>query len=155
MTQPDEHRSRSMLASVRQYLLPGFDLDPEHMQERLRARLGRAEFFALAFSIAALIAFAYISRTQDSTPFDYLVGMEAAKGNYQWYFFAEWAIPFYRFLALLPIQIGFTLLGLMQIAGVWFASRVFNARTPLVLLSYQMLYCLFYGQIVGVVLGGL
>ena len=39
--------------------------------------------------------------------------------------------------------------------GIWFAVRVFGGKSPLALLSYQMLFVCFYGQIAGVIVAGL
>lgn len=42
---------------------------------------------------------------------------------------------------------------MFNIAGIWFAARVFGGRGGLALISYQMLYTLFVGQIAGIVVG--
>jgi hypothetical protein len=137
-----------MLASLWRYLLPSFDLDTENMQARLRKRVTRGEFFAITLAIGIW----YIGI---DPAFDFEHHVAVAHGVYHHFFYAEWIVPLYQFLALFPFTVGYTILGLMGMAGVWFASRVFNGRTPLLLFSYQLLYCLFYGQVLGVILGGL
>ncbi len=134
--------------------LPSFDLRPDLMRERLRARPNRGEFFALALAVGVQLAFLQLARS-GMVGIDYQGHINVADGDYSLFFFAEWAVPFYRFLALLPFEVGYGLLGILEILGVWFACRVFNGNSVIAVTGYQMLYCLYYGQIVGVVLGGL
>jgi hypothetical protein len=58
-------------------------------------------------------------------------------------------------LRLLSLDLAFLIWAVVNIAGVWFAARVFGGSASIALLSYPMLYSVFYGQITGVIVAGL
>lgn len=137
-------------------LNPLFDLAPERMDARLRARFGKWEFFALVLAIAFTLGFAYMDMAFDYGGFnDYREFMSATQGEYGGFFYGFWIMPVLQALNLLPIHLGYVLWGVLNIAGVWYAARVFGGNVTLTLVSYQMLYVVFYGNIAGIVVGAL
>ena len=70
-------------------------------------------------------------------------------------FYGYWIKPVFWALAKLPQTVSFMLWSLINLTSVLFASRVLGGKSWLALFSYQMIYVLFYGQITGLILGGL
>lgn len=137
-----------------------FELLPEKIEARLRTRLTPLELFALLFAVGMLLMFAYSDATYNIGAFpDYRTFIKTAEGVFGsetgGFFYAHWSRPLFSLLNLLPIYAGYVLWGILNIAGVWFAARVFGGRLIITLLSYQMFYVLYYGNIVGVIAGGL
>jgi hypothetical protein len=134
-----------------------FELDFAGIEERLRRRVSPGETFALALSIGLTLLFAFLNshaNMQFAPDFD--VFMHSARGNFAGWYYAYWSLPLFQGLALLPGQhTAYILWGIVNVMGVWFAARVFGGRAPLALLSYQMLFVCFYGQITGVTVAGL
>jgi len=58
-------------------------------------------------------------------------------------------------LAKLPLLVGYILWGTFNIFGYFFAVRVFGGRSLAALLSFQLFYVLYFGQITGLILAGL
>lgn len=142
------------------YVNPPFELAPEKINQRLRARLTRLEFFVLGLSAGMLLVFAYLDISADIGAFpDYRTFIKTADGIYGsetgGYFYAHWFIPVFEVLNILPLHLGYIVWGFMNILGVWYAARVFGGNGALALVSYQMLYVLFYGNIAGVIAGAL
>jgi hypothetical protein len=137
-------------------LNPPFDLAPERMDFRLRARFGKAEFGALILAIAFVLGFAYLDTAYEFNGFnDYRVFMNATQGDYGGFFYGFWIMPLLQAFNLLPLHLGYILWGLLNITGVWYAARVFGGNGTLALISYQMLYVVFYGNIAGIIVGAL
>ncbi len=133
-----------------------FDLAPERMQRRVRAPLTPWEFFALLFAFGIAIAFVYIDAAFQAQSFpDYRTFMDATRGDFGGFFYGFWVLPVLHGFALLPEYVGYLLWSALNILGVWFAARVFNSSIALAVLSYQMLYVLFYGNIAGIIVGAL
>jgi hypothetical protein len=138
--------------------LPGravfLDPDAGAMDSRLRARLTRGEFFALALAFSTLGLFLWLDASLDYIPFDYNVYMQTAHGNLLQYYYADWILPLFWLWAKFPPLLGFTLWSVVNILSLFLAARVFGGRTALTLLTFQFFYSLFLGQINGLLVGG-
>lgn len=125
------------------------------MDARLRRRPTRAEILALALNLAALAIFLWLDIHLDYRPFDYNVYIQTAQGNLLQFYYADWSRPFFWLWAKMPFYWGFALWSLLNIAGIFWAARVFDGRAALALLTFQMFYGLFLGQIIGLLIGAL
>lgn len=81
--------------------------------------------------------------------------LNAAEGDFAGYYYADWFLPVFDLLGRLPFAAGYVVWGLLNLAGLWFALRVFNGPRVLTLVSYQVFYVVYYGNIAGVIVGGL
>jgi hypothetical protein len=134
---------------------PSFIIDKELIDQRLRKRLSLAELFSLGLCVGMVGIFIWLQVLETYRSIDYANYINTVSGNFQYYFYAAWAVPFYHLFAWLPYYIGYALWNIVNIAGVFFAARVFGGKSTLALLSYQFLYSLFYGQITGIILGSI
>ena len=125
------------------------------IRRRVRAKITRFEFFAIAFCAGMLLAFTWVQSTGAFPPYDYNNYINSAVGNFSFYYYGYWFVPVFSLIHALPGPIGYILWGLLNIAGVWLAARVFGGSAGWALISYQMIYTVFYGQISGVIVGGL
>jgi hypothetical protein len=130
-------------------------LDKEILKKRLSKRIVRGEFAGLCLAFGLLCGFAYLQWQGLIYPNDYVIYIRAVEGGAIDYYYAYWMLPVFGLLKILPVPIGYLLWGMLNIAGVWLATRIFGGPMALVLISYQLYYVLFYGQITGVILGGL
>ena len=71
------------------------------------------------------------------------------------FYYAYWSLPLFNVLNRLPLPTAFAAWSVLNLLCAWFAVRVFGGKPILVLGSYQMLNILYYGQISGVLAGGL
>ncbi|MEP7290725.1 MAG: hypothetical protein ABI835_03030 [Chloroflexota bacterium] len=136
---------------------PLFVLDADGIEARLLRKPGLLESFALALPIGLVLLFAYLN-SNSGMPFapDFDVYLQAAHGNFTGFYYAYWSLPIFQGLAALPgAHTAYILWCVANVLGVWFAVRVFGGSPPLVLLSYQMLFICFYGQVTGVIVVGL
>lgn len=122
------------------------------IDKRLRQRLSLFEFFALALCVASVFVFVGAASGYDLHNY-----LRAGQGDTSFHFYASWILPVYRLLGLVDPKIAFVAWNLAGIAGVFIATRVFNAqpKTALALLTYQMLYTIYYGNITGILVGSL
>lgn len=131
-------------------------LDATTIETRLRKRVSLAEFFGLALALLILLAFT-INPVAEAIGFDWENYLRAAREpNHpaNEYYYPYWVLPLVWLIGLPGVEIGYFIWGALNILGAWFATRVFGGKAILVLVSYQLLYMLFYGQIVGVMLAG-
>jgi hypothetical protein len=130
------------------------NLNPDAMDQRLKQRLSRFEFLGVVTCLAFVGIFIWVFRIIRGYPADfggvYLVG-RTSPGFYYGY----WILPLFSFFKILPLEISYAAWSLLTILSLLFASRVFGGKPFLVLLSYQALSILFYGQISGILTGGL
>lgn len=126
--------------------------DAESIDKRLGQRLSLFELFALALCVASVFVFARADSGYDLHNY-----LRAGQGDTSFHFYASWILPVYRLLGLVDPVVAFVAWNLAGIAGVFAATRVFNAgpKAALALLTYQMLYTIYYGNITGILLGGL
>ncbi len=131
-----------------------FTTDPAIINTRLKARLSRSEFFGLTIALAMIGLIFIIAPYPNVFPFvDYNIFVNASQGNVIYYYYAYWLLPIFSILHWLPAPLGIIIWDMLNIGGIWFAARVFGGRGWLALVSYQMLYTLFVGQIAGIVVG--
>ena len=71
------------------------------------------------------------------------------------FFYGYWILPIFKFLGLLPFNMAYFTWCSINIFSVLFAVRVFNGKPLFVLAGYQMLSIIYYGQISGLLAGGL
>jgi hypothetical protein len=130
--------------------------DIQSINRRLMARLSLAEFFAIVFALSlTTLSVLHWPPSGFHVPVDYGNYLQAARGDFDNYYYAYWFIPVLKFFERMPAFPGFVLWSLLNLAGVFMAARLFGGKPTVILISYQMLYTLFYGQIVGIILGGL
>lgn len=132
---------------------PDLQLDAPSIDRRLGARLGRGELLGVAIALAFTGIFLWLNRVDGRYPVDFAVFLEG-KANPN-FFYADWIRPLFALLDLLPRPASYALWALLNIAGLFLATRVFGGRGALALASYQFLTVLYYGQITGLLAGGL
>jgi len=86
-------------------------------------------------------------------PYDYNIYIETAGGDLTQYYYADWLLPLFWAWAKLPYTLGYILWALLNIACIFFATRVFGGHTALTLLTFQAFCSLFLGQITGFIIG--
>jgi hypothetical protein len=130
-----------------------FNLDPVAMDARLKQRVSPWEVFGLLFGCAWVGMFIWFFSLQGWYPEDlkiYLAG-RASPG----FFYGYWSLPVFELLRLLPPELAYAIWALANILGCFYAVRVFGGKPLLVLLSYSLISLLYYGQIGGILAGGL
>lgn len=125
--------------------------EPDKIDAALRRRLSPGEMAALTACLAGLVAF--IILRPPALYNDYFNYINAARGDPSIYFYAPWLLPIFHIFNLLPELAGYFIWSLLNIAGVFFACRVFGGRAALAMTSYQMIYILFQGQITAILVG--
>lgn len=123
------------------------------MDARLKARPNRWELLGLAAAFGVLGIFLWLYEPGYIYPSDLALylGGRSEPG----FFYGYWLLPVLDALRLLPFQWAYFIWGALSILSVFFAARVFGGKPALVLLSYQLFSTLFYGQISGILAGGL
>lgn len=127
----------------------------DEIARRLRARISPWELFALTLTLSLLGVFVWTHSSLSILPNDFYYYLQTTSGDFSGYYYAYWILPLFSLLALLPPLVAYAIWAATNILCVFFASRVFGGRTPLVLLSFQMLYVAFIGQIMGIICAGL
>jgi len=125
------------------------------LDEHLRAPLAWWDRLAAltCMTVLALCALAHLARGH--VPYDYSNYIRTASGDFSHYYYAHWFLPVFFLLSKLPLLTGYLLWGTLNLYGAFFAVRVFGGSALLALLSFQMFYILYFGQITGIILGGL
>jgi hypothetical protein len=130
--------------------------DSSQLRERLLRRISPGEFFALAFAFGMVGVFVWVQSVAPYKPFfDFQNYLKTAHGDYSFYYYGYWLLPVFSALAKLPLPWSYVLWCALNIAGVFLAARIFGGNPILAVLSYQMFYSLFQGQIAGVTVAGL
>lgn len=139
------------LGFIRKYL--NISLDADAMDRRLRARLSLSELFGVALCFAMVGIFAWLMQIKMGYPVDYQVYMkqEATTGLY----YSATIKPFFSLLGLLPFTIGYVILCVINVLCALYAVRVFGGQPLFVLVSFQLLTILYYGQMSGIVAAGI
>lgn len=130
-------------------------LDSAAIKQRLLQRLSLGEAFAIGLCIAVAGIAIWLNHDGITGLYDFESHMDINHGDYWNYFYPKWIDPLYHLLSFLPLYAAYGVLVLLNIAGAGFAARVFASPAALVLISYQSLYNIFYGNITGLVVGGL
>jgi len=129
------------------------DFDPGVIDLRIKQRVSPAEFFGLLFSCALVGVFIWLISINQGYPRDFGIYLEGKENPY--FYYGYWLLPILELLKRLPLEVSYGIWCLVNILGVLFAVRVFNGKAVLVLASYQLLSSLYYGQISGIIAGGL
>jgi hypothetical protein len=135
--------------------LPLLTTNPVAMDRRLRARLSPWELLALVLALSMGGLFVWVHVQAGSLPYDYDAYTSAGQGNLLQHYYMDWILPLYWLFAALPMPVGYLIWMVLGILCVSFAARVFGGNLGLAVLSYQMLYVMFLGQITGILIGGL
>lgn len=130
-----------------------FPLDAQAIDKNLKKKISLSEFFVLMFAFSMIGVSIWTHTLWNEIPYDYENFIEAVSGDFSEFYYGFWILPLISLFAHLPVNLGYFLWAVLNILGVWFASRVFCGNTVLVLLSYQMFYVIFYGQISGLIIG--
>lgn len=128
-------------------------LDGGELDHRLRKRLSFLELLAVTLDLAVVCAFALIH--PDTLHYDLSNYLKVAQGDFSFFYYAYWLAPLFVALGTLPTMPVYLLWSAANVGAVWFAARVFGGKGCLVLLSYQMFYLLYQGQLTGIVIGAL
>ena len=135
--------------------LSTFAARPAEMDARLRARPSRGELLILAFLGAALAIFIWLDTHVGFIPFDYSIYINTSHGDLLQYYYADWLLPLFWLWSKLPLFVGYVLWSILNVLCIFLAARVFGGRASLALLTFQLFYGLFLGQITGLLVGGL
>jgi len=135
--------------------LDHFHASPAEMDARLRRRISPWELFALALAFCSLGIFRWALAKLQILPFDYNIYILTAKGDLLQFYYADWSLPFFWLWAKIPFWWGYILWNFIGILTIFCAARIFGGNATLPLLTFQMFYTLFLGQIVAILVGGL
>lgn len=129
--------------------------DSASLSRRLCARPAKTELFALGMTLCLSAYFVFLAHQGEYFPYDYLNYRNAALGDPSFYYYGYWFLPFFRLLSLFSNELQLLIYFLLNILAIWFAARVFGGNAAPLLFGYQMLYGLYFGQMTGIVVGGL
>jgi hypothetical protein len=154
-TKTDNHYQGS---TVMAFKINADELCTDHNRiiERLKSPLSRFEFFSLALLVCLILIFAYHHQIGFYQPVDFFYSfIPAGGGDYSNFFYSYWIMPVLFILEKVPFSIAYIIWALINVGSTWFAGRVFGGRRGFSVLNYQLLFVLSYGQITGIILGGL
>jgi len=130
--------------------------DQVQINQSLRSRISLPELFSLLFLLGLVFVFSYHHHLGYYQPWDFQQSyLPAGGGDYSNYFYGYWIMPVFWLLKQLPFTLAFLIWSILNLLGAFFAARVFGGKTWLAIFSYQMMYVIFYGQITGLIVGGL
>ncbi|MGZ3951949.1 MAG: glycosyltransferase 87 family protein [Flavisolibacter sp.] len=133
--------------------------DPQEMKKRLWRQPALDEFFALALAFGMTGLFVWAQHNLSFVSVDFNFYLEAARRNFNnqnlYFYYGYWILPIFTVLSKLPFDIAYVLWNSILILGVFFAVRVFGGKAIIAIASYQMFSNLFYGNIAGLIVGGL
>ncbi len=129
----------------------------QEVDQRLWQRVSLLEMFAVALCFGMAGIFTWYRAQGKIYSYDFETYLLAGSGDLEVHYYAFWILPVFQILALLPSGLSFFVWNSLNILGVFAASRILGGRKlwALALLTYQMFYVLYYGNIVGILLGGL
>lgn len=135
---------------------PMLETDAGRLKQRLFRPISYGEFFGLALTSSAMLAFAW-QHAHHVYPYHYDLGnyLKTANDDFSAYFYAYWFLPVFKLLAGWPFPLAFAFWNSLNIMGTFLASRVFGGKALWTLISYQMIYTLFQGNIAGILAGAL
>lgn len=111
---------------------------------------------AVAIITSILLGFGMLDATGIGIAYDWEIFYNTTERDYTYgFYYGPWILPLFHLLALLPFTLSYVAWNALNLVMLWFALRIFGGRVPIALLCYQSVYCLFYGQIVGLVAGAL
>jgi len=130
---------------------------PEEVDQRLWQRVSLLEMFALSLCFGMVGIFAWYRSQGEAFSYDFETYLLAGSGDLGVNYYAFWILPVFQILASLPSVLSFVIWNSLNVLGVFAATRILGGekRWALALLTYQMFYVLYYGNIIGVLVGGL
>jgi hypothetical protein len=131
----------------------GFDFDARAMDRRLKTGLSLWEGLACSANIIAVTIIFWINPPAFRS--DLEIYLRAAHGDLLDYYYANWLLPVFAVLDKLPHVLVYLVWCLLSILAILFAARVFGGRAALALISYQMFYVLYHGQITALLIAAL
>jgi len=142
-----------MFFKIRSYLV---NVESKQIRNRLFSPISKREFFSLLFLLGLILVFSYHHHKGFYHPHDYRYSyMPAGSGDFSNFFYSYWVVPVLFVLEKIPFSVSYIIWSILNVLGAFFASRVFGGKAWLAILNYQMIYVVFYGQITGILLGGL
>ena len=132
------------------------NFDNKQLKARLQAPLSKQEIISLLVIFTLIFIFSYHHHQGYYEPWDFKRSyMPAGAGDYSNFFYAYWIIPIFYVLEKIPFFISYITWASLNVVCTFYAGRVFGGKSWLAILNYQMMYVIFYGQITGLLLGGL
>lgn len=131
------------------------DREPARIRERVLAPVSKAEGLVVLCIGIILVA----SLRYDGSGIDWEIFAGAADGQWEsefglGYYYAYWLLPLFDAYDSLGI-VGQLLWSATNVAGAWFAARVFGSRPAVVLAGFGALTAFYTGTITGVALAAL
>lgn len=131
------------------------DRDPARIAARVTAPISRPEAVVLV-CIGVIVT---ASLRYDAAGIDWEIFAGAADGRFEsdrglGYYYAYWLLPIFDAYDALGV-VGQLLWSMTNVAGVWFAARVFGSRPAVVLAGFGTLAGAYTGTITGVAVGAL
>ena len=126
------------------------------IDERLRGKLSLLE--AAGLELCVLFSFVSIWLNNQGLPTafsDYTFFSNTMNGDFVNFYYANWFIILFYPIFQLPFPIAALLWNILNLIGLWAAARIFGGKLGLALLTYQAICLMHYGQIGGIVAGGL
>jgi len=132
-----------------------FQEQKSELNSRINRALSRIEITLLVFNLG--LVFIYWLNWRKGNPGfpDLSTYLDAARGDFHGFYYAYWILPLFDLLKLLPTDIAIIIWSVLNLGGVFFATRIFGNHTGIVLSTYQLFYILFYGQVIGLIVGGI
>lgn len=107
------------------------------------------EFAALIAVLTFTVAIPFLYALYPEVyPIDYRVYMDTATGQDTFYY-PYWSLFILHPFTLLPFWLGFVVWNALNIGCIYAACKLRSGNAVIALLSYPMLFMLFYGQITG------
>jgi hypothetical protein len=130
--------------------------EADAIEKRLKERISLIEFGVIVFLISWLLGLVILyNQGLNELWGDLNKYLACAKGQCEDFYYGYWILPIFSLLGKLPYQITYIIWGSINIAGIWFATRVFGGNKFIALISYPMLSVLWYGQISGLILASI
>ncbi|MEW6179716.1 MAG: hypothetical protein AB1522_07305 [Chloroflexota bacterium] len=134
-------------------LNPFHQLDFQTIKKRLGRKVERVEWLILllVFSFLGLLC---LFQNDSIYPVDLVNYLNAPHRNFEQFFYLPVWVPLLALLEKLPLRYAWLIWGTLNILGFWFAWRTFGG--PIwSWLTASLFFVIFYGQISGVLAGGL
>jgi hypothetical protein len=133
--------------------------DALQMKQRLRQHLTLGELFALALAFDMVVIFIWQETNLSFAFLDFKIYLGTSQGNlsYQnfYYYYGYWILPIFAVFSKLPFHFVYIVWSSISILSILFATRIFNGKALVAVASYQLFYTLIYGNITGLIVGGL
>lgn len=138
------------------WLLAEGDRDPANVRDRLRAAPSRIEWLIIA-SIGLILV---LASPYPGSGIDWEIFAGAADGDFVsdrnlGYYYPYWLLPLFDLYAIPGVLVGGLLFSFTNVAGMWFAARVFGARSAVVLAGFGTLSGFYTGTVTGIAVASL